>query len=902
MSVTLIQTKYQWPSTVRNPLVRSHLIQRLEAGHDRKLTLISAPAGYGKSTLVHTWLAESSKPVAWLSLDANDNDVAVFLRYLVTAVNAVAPTACQTIAALLDGPQLPPQNYLLRTIAGEVASLPEPLTVVLDDYHVIHNAEIHELIATCLQYQAPQLHLVIATRHDPSFSVARLRISEQMTELRLADLRFTPEEMYQYLNGLVAEALSTELFDMVTQRTEGWPVGLRLIGLALQGQTNQAKFVQTIHGTNRYITEYLVDEVLAQQSEPVKRFLIYTSILDRFCAPLCDVMLKAIWAQHFKDDELSSQTLLNQLREANLFLIALDGQGDWFRYHHLFQDLLRHRLQAELGTEQIQVLHARVIHWFAEHGFLAEALDHALAVKQIAEAIIIFSRQRVNLLNGTRWQQLEQQLNGFPKAVVEAEPALFINRVWLLYYQTRWDELPAALEHLGKIIEHADLPTETLQGLQGEINTLIALVSFISGDCDRAVESARVALTYIPHEFWIVRVLAQVLLAVALQANGQFSQAYQSFDEMPTDNALLPATRLAVLCYVHWIAADLDAVVREAQQSITLSQTANSPAMLGVGRYHLGSAFYQQNRLAEAEAQFTSVNAQPYVHYRDSYAYSAIGLALTYQAQNRPDEARIVADQVLAFMLQTGNTTLLPIVEAFQAELALRQGRIGAALRWAKLQPELPPLVPMFRPYEPHFTLIKIWLKQNTQASRCRAAPLIAHLIDYLRSTHNTRCLIDALALHSLQLADTGDATAALTTLGEAVKLAQISGVIRAFVDLGPEIGTLLSRLKLTDPKTQRFVQQILEANHPTGKAPVMGNGHQTNGQLAEPLTHRELEVLALLMQHQTDQDIAQKLYISLNTVRSHTKHIYGKLNAHNRRQAVLKAREWKLVDNRYPS
>ena len=279
---------------------------------------------------------------------------------------------------------------------------------------------------------------------------------------------------------------------------------------------------------------------------------MYTSILDRFCAPLCDALLEAIWVQHFKDEELSSQAILNQLREANLFLIALDGQGEWFRYHHLFQDLLRHRLQTELGTEQIQVLHARVIHWFAEHGFLAEALEHALAVKHTAEAITIFTRQRVDLLNKTRWQQLEQQLNGFPKTVVEAEPELFINRVWLLYYQTRWDELPAALEHLGKIIEHADLPTETLQCLQGEINTLIALVAFISGDCDRAVESARVALTHSPHEFWIVRVLAQVLLTVALQANGQFSQAYQSyyqsFDETPTDNALLPATRLVLDC------------------------------------------------------------------------------------------------------------------------------------------------------------------------------------------------------------------------------------------------------------------------------------------------------------------------------------------------------------------
>jgi LuxR family maltose regulon positive regulatory protein len=899
MSAVLIQTKYQWPSTVRNPLARSHLIQRLEAGHSRKLTLISAPAGYGKSTLVHLWLASSSEPVAWLSLDANDNDIGGFLRYLVAAVHGVAPTACQHMAALLEGPQLPPQTYLLQTIAGEVAGLSAPLTVVLDDYHVIHNTEIHDLIATCLQYQSPQLHLVLVTRQDPPFSVTRLRVSEQMTELRLADLRFTPEEMHHYLDGVINEALSAELFDVVAQRTEGWPVGLRLVSLALKGKDNPADLVQAIRGTHRYITEYLVDEVLAQQSELVQRFLMYTSILDRFCAPLCDVLLEEIWAE---EAEFSSQGILAQLREANLFLIALDSEDQWFRYHHLFQELLRHRLQAELGNEQIQVLHARVIDWLAEHGFLEEALEHALAVKNTAEAIAIFTRQRVDLLNKTRWQQLEQQLNGFSKAVVEVEPELFMNRVWLLYYQTRWDELSAALDHLGEIIEHADLPTETLQSLQGEINTLMALLAFISGECDRAVESARFALAHIPHELWIVRVLAQVLLAVALQAKGQPSQAYQgyyqSFDETPTDSELVPATRLALLCYLHWIAADLDAVTREAQQSITLSQKAGSQAMLGVGRYHLGNALYQQNRLSEAEAQFASVNAQPYIHYRDIYAYSAICLALTYQAQNRPDEARTVADQLLAVMLQTGNTTLLPIAEAFQAELALRQGRLGAAIRWAKRQPEVPLLVPMFRPYEPHFTLIKIWRQQNTPKSRRQATALTTRLIDYLQSIHNTRHLIDALALQALQLADTGDDPAALTALGEAVKLAQPSQATRAFVDLGPEMVTLLAQLQLTDPKTQRFVQQIVKASHPAVEVVATDNGDCANGELTEPLTQRELEVLSLLVQHQTDQEIARELYVSLNTVRSHTKHIYSKLNAHNRRQAVKKAMELGLVGN----
>jgi len=307
---------------------------------------------------------------------------------------------------------------------------------------------------------------------------------------------------------------------------------------------------------------------------------------------------------------------------------------------------------------------------------------------------------------------------------------------------------------------------------------------------------------------------------------------------------------------------------------------------------------YQQNCLADAETQFASVNAHPYVYYREHYTYCAIGLALTYQAQNRPDEAQAIADRVLGLMLQTSNTTLLPIVEALQAELALRQGRLSAAIQWAKRQPELPPLLPMFRPYEPHFTLIKVWLGQNSQASRRRAAALTTQLIDYLRSTHNVRWLIDAIALQALQLANTGDQAAALMSLEEAVILAQPGKVIRAFIDLGPDMAALLAEFRFTDPATQQFVQQILEKSEQPVQAPDAGDGDRANGELAEPLTQRELEVLALLMQHQTDQEIARELYVSLNTVRSHTKHIYSKLNAHNRRQAVKKAMELGLVSN----
>ena len=371
------------------------------------------------------------------------------------------------------------------------------------------------------------------------------------------------------------------------------------------------------------------------------------------------------------------------------------------------------------------MLHTRALAWLAEHRFYEEALEHALAINKTADAVVLFAQQRPILMNETHWQQLEQQLRRFPKTMVESDPNLSDAQVWLLYYQGRWEELPAAIEFLRNLLAGADLSPQGLEHLQGEINTQIALVAFISGNWDKAIACAGLALNQTPEELWMVRVLARGILALVLQGKGQLSQAYQSlhqgFEAESTDSKLLPSPLLILNCFIHWIAADLDAVMRAAQRCITLSEKLLSQAMAGGGRYHFGAALYQQNRLAEAAAQFERVTAQPYAQYREFYVYGAIGLALTYQAQNCPNGARVVADQILAFMLETRNTTLLPVVEAFQAELALRQGRLDGAIRWAKRQPELPPLVPMFRPYEPYFTLIKVWLKQNTQTSRRRA-------------------------------------------------------------------------------------------------------------------------------------------------------------------------------------
>lgn len=906
---SLIQTKLHRPQVVGDLLERLHLLNRLDMHYNLPLILVSAPAGYGKTTLVNQWLDQAPYPAVWLSLDENDNNIIDFLSYFIAAIQTLFPKGCSTTQKLLTRPQIPPLDSLIRTLVNEIAILSESFLLVLDDYHVIEQKDIHQLISALLRHAPPPLHLVVTSRKDPPFSLARPRATQQIAEIRLNDLRFTADEAQSYLKLCLGAEVSPEILAILVERTEGWAVGLRLACLSLHDQGDHTVFMETFKGTDQYIMEYLVDEILAHQPQSIQMFLLRTSLLDRFCASLGDAVLDATSPETLDEvDHLPGAEILAKLEKDNLFLVALDQRHEWFRYHHLFQDLLRHKLKAETTPGQRASLHIAAGRWLEQNDFIEEALRHYFTAGSTAAAVKLVTRQRYTLLNQTQWQRLEQWLSRFLPDMLDQYPDLLMLKTWLIYHRGRWTELPAALQRLEVAISQATLTTEEIKHLQGEMSALHSLLSYYAVDPENAITYAQQSIENSPQELWIVRVLARLLLAVSLQMMGDTSRAYtaiyRGFEEEETQSVRFKATLVMTVCYLHWLTINLQDMAQAAQECVKLSQDTDLSEILNYGYFHLGQVCYQQNDLAAAEQHFATVVQQPYLNYGECYADSACALAMIYQTQRRPNEARVILEAASAFMLETGNTTLLPLIQAYQVEIALRQGQLAVARRWADQLDPLPPLQPVYGFFSPHLTLVKVWLAQDTPGSRQQATEILEKVRVFFETTHNTRFLIDTLALQSLLHQAEGDDPNALDVLEQALTLAQPGGFIRLFVNLGPKMAGLLAELKSQRTNEMHpYITQILAAfekdESGTLRVEAEGKTHPLSRSphpLVEPLTSREQDVLNLLAQRLTDKEIAGRLVISLHTVRTHTKSIYVKLNVNNRRKAVARAKELDLI------
>jgi len=899
----LIQTKLHHPRVAGELIERPRLLAYLAERSDRPFTLVSAPAGYGKTTLLAQWLEQAPYRVAWLSLDENDNSLIGFLSYFMAAIQTLFPASCSTTRSLLTIAQAPSADYLTTTLINELADLPEQFLLVLDDYHLITRQEVHQLISVLMQRAPLPLHLVFASRKDPPFSLARLRATHQIAEIRMNDLRFTPDEVQSYLQLCLGADISPEIVTVLAERTEGWAVGLRLACLSLRDQDDYAGFLETFQGTHQYIMEYLVDEILSHQPEPDQRFLLCTAILDRFCVPLGDALLEVMpFDTSGEQQQPSSAEILARLEKNNLFVVSLDQQGEWYRYHHLFQDLLWHKLKAETTPAQRAALHTAASTWLDQHNFVEEALPHYFAANDTAAAAYLVARQRYASMNQTQWQRLEQRLHQFSPDILDQYPDLLMLKTWPPYHRGQWADLPAALQRLEAALAQASLTPEEVKHLQGEMSALRSLLSYHAGDPQNALAYARQSIEQTPRALWIVRILARLYLAGALQMMGNTSQAYaaiyRSFEEEETASNVFKATLVETLCHIHWLDADLPGMAQAAKQCISLCQDVGSSQIQNYGYYHLGRVCYQQNRLAAAEQNFATVVQQPYLNYGNCFADSACGLAMTYQVQGRSDEALAVLEVASAFMLETGNTSLMPVIQAFQVEIALKQGQLATAGQRAAQFDPIPPLQPIYGFFSPHLTLVKVWLAQDTPASRQKAADLLDAAREFVESTHNRRFLIEVLALQSLLNEAQGERQAALELLEQAVVLAQPGGFVRLFVDLGPPMTGLLAELKTPDSSLQPYIDQILAAFGNNGENPHSAEQNFDPHPLVEPLTNREQDILDLLAQRLTNKEIATRLMLSPHTVKSYTKTIFAKLNVNNRRQAVICARELGMLSS----
>ncbi|MEZ4865558.1 MAG: LuxR C-terminal-related transcriptional regulator [Caldilineaceae bacterium] len=997
MSTPILATKLYIPPPRPHLVNRTRLLDRLNAGLYGKLTLIAAPAGFGKTTLVSSWIADlrltiddsrgdtatkeaivnrQSKIVnlvAWLSLDEGDNDPKRFLAYLITALQQGLAGFGESLLGALHSSQ-PSRDpaaraTLLTALLNELTthtgtptpSVEQRILLVLDDYHVITSQEIDQALTFLLDYLPPHVHLVITTREDPNLPLARLRARGQLTDVRAGDLRFTEAEAADFLNGVMGLTLSTAEVAALESRTEGWIAGLQLAALSMRGHKDVAGFIKAFAGDNHYIVDYLVEEVLQHQPEEVRTFLLQTAILDRLSGPLCAAVVGNLVTgegsleardQHLHDDSqaadspqssvfhlpspvsrLKAQTILESLEQANLFLVPLDDKRQWYRYHHLFADVLYAHLVEE-QPDQLPTLHRRASAWYAQNDRPADAIRHALAAQDFAQAAdLIESVWRVMDINleSATWLTWVKAL---PDELVRSRPVLSLGYAWALLNGGELEASAARLHDAERWLDtSAEMGDATMivtdekafQSLAASVAAAYAFLAQAQGDTAGSITYARRALDLLPQEDHSGRAVPAAILGLAYWANGELEAAHQALTEAMTHFQMTGNTVAAIsptygLADIRITQGRLRDAVRIYEQSLQFTRVhtdgadvlptgLGAPVPRGTADLYLGLSELSHEQgdqeaatrhLQQSEALGEQAALPDWPHRL------RIVQARMKASQGDLDEALNLLNAAERLYYRTPVPNVRPIA-AWKARVWVKQGRLGEALAWVQEREQsVDDDLSYLREFE-HITLARVLLAQQ-QSKRepgalQAALDLLTRLLTAAEAGGRMGSALEILVLQALAHAAQDNIAQALVPLARALTLAEPEGYVRLFVDEGPPMAVLL-QAAAQQGIAPHYVQQLRTALAPTaGDTPVtppvrvvQAAAAAAPPSLLEPLSDRELEVLRLLNTDLKGPEIARELVVSLNTMRTHTKNIYSKLGVNSRRAAVRRAKELELI------
>ncbi len=897
----LLATKLHVPGPRPGFVARPRLAGALAGG----LVLVCAPAGFGKTALLADWLRSGGRPVAWLSLDAGDNDPVRFWRHVVAALDRARPGTGERVAPLL-GP--PPSSFegLVTALINELAaqSGENAIVLVLDDYHLISARQVHASLAFLLEHLPPGLHLVLASRSDPPLPLARLRARGQLAELRTDDLRFTAEEAAALLRESAGAALPGTAVAALVARTEGWAAGLQLAALSLRGRSDIAGFVAAFSGSHRYILDYLTGEVLDGLAEQVREFLLETSVLERLSGGLCDAVTG-------RDD---GQAMLERVEQAGLFLMPLDEVRGWWRYHRLFADLLRARLQQQ-RPGRVAVLHRAAAAWYEEHGLADDAVGHALAAGDTAWAARLIEQHfDATLYLRSEGATAQRWLAALPAELVQTRTRLLLAQVLLAATLGRAEAmeppLDAAERALADAAPAADEPFEPSVGkaasMLGNIPALIALhrgfLAQLRGDAESTAAFASQALAELGGGERLLSSIAQGLLAAAEWLRGRLTAAEQAFvSSIAGWHSGQPISwGVYQLGQVQRAQGRLDAAAETYQKTLDIAAESGPPPA-GPAYVGLAEVAYQRNELDSALRQVTEgIALCRQFLYPAPLGTGLVTLAWIRQAQDDPGGALEAMAEAELAGLGPGVTGLLNPVPAQRARLLLAQGDVAAAARWTKERGLGPGDEPGY-PREPeHLVLARVLLAQDRPA---QALMLLDRMLAAASGQGRTGSVIEIGALRALTLAACGDQDGAVDALARALALGCPQGYVRVFADEGAPMAALLGRL-VAAQKAERAADvppgclaKVLQAFG--GKHDPQGAGRGAVAAvpgLVEQLTAREQEVLVLLAEGMPNPRIAEQLVVTLDTVKKHVSHLLGKLGAANRTEAVTRARQLGLI------
>jgi LuxR family maltose regulon positive regulatory protein len=897
MSLPILATKLYIPPPRTNLVPRPRLIERLNAGLIDKcaLTLISAPAGYGKSSLISDWLSGGDLKACWLSLDEGDSNLSSFLSYFVAGLQKIMPNIGNGVLVTLESPLPLPTESILTSLLNEITSIPDDFLFVLDDYHAVDSKPIDEALSFLLKHLPPQMHLVITTREDPDLPLSKLRTRGQLTELRASDLRFTPAEAAQFLNQVMGLNLSEVDITALETRTEGWIAGLQLAALSMQGRSDATRFIQTFTGSNRFVLDYLVEEVLRQQTEVVQAFLLRTSILERMCGPLCEAVLCA--------QAGSGQETLEYLERSNLFILPLDNERRWYRYHHLFADLLRQRLQQSVASSTkvvgmgVAELHNRASLWFEDHGLDIEAFQHAAAAGEVDRAVQLIEGKGIPLYHRGALVPLLNWLAALPRTELDKRPKLWLMYARVLTSSGQASGVEEKLQAAEKALQGAELSLET-RDLIGSIASNRATMAYTRYDPDTVIIQAQRALEYLSPHNLPTRTLTTFTLGVGYMQKGDRTAATQAF-----------------------------------KNAISISQTTGHTFVTSMATMALGNMQIMENKLyAAAETHRKALElfgAQPLPIACESH----LGLAQIYYEWNDLDAAEQHGLQALHLARQFEKVIDRNILcQVFLARLKLAQGDVaGAAAMLAETEQSVNKNYFEVRKPEVAAAQVLVLLRQGKLAAAADLAgkyvlPLsqarvffaqgktseALTLLEPLRQQMEEKGWLDELLKVMIQQAIAlqahGEMEKVAQVLGEAVALAEPGGYIRIFVDEGEAMRLLIEKQpRNRDHPMSDYVDKLLAAFTQTAAAPKSATLalHQAQRgasvihykfDIIEPLSNRELEVLKLLRSDLSGPEIALQLSVSINTFRTHTKNIFIKLGVNDRRAAIRRAEERNII------
>jgi LuxR family maltose regulon positive regulatory protein len=856
--------------------------------------VVTAPAGYGKTTLISDWVAATQPRCAWLSLDADDNQPRVFIRYLLAAIERCIPPAI--FANILEPVVGAPSSLagVAHQLADILEQVEEHFVLVLDDYHAITEPAIHLFLTQLLRYPPGCLRLVLASRIDPPLPLAAMRAQAQLTEIRTRDLRFTNAEMAEYLGRELQHELEAETLSGLMDSTEGWIAGLHLAALLLRN-TDAGSAAALVQRHRHLAIDYLASEVFAQQPAALQSFLLQTSILQRMCPALCDAITGALGLP-------PARQMLTQLEQQDLFIVALDDTGQWFRYHHLFQQFLKRMLRESAPAADIDAMHARASHWCDDHGLVDEAISYALAGNELQEATRLIDRYRHAAMNREDWQQLERWLHLLPAAAINASPQLLLLEAWVLHKYERLTEVRERLDLARALLDTNMLLPETQAALRSEMDALDSQQLFWTADPQHTTAAARRALKQLPSEYASARGVAWVFLAGSLfQLTGlepALDTVGQAAAEDLAHHTAVTGRVLLARCFLYWMAADLTNLQESAEELLALALRHSLQESRLWAYYFRGCARYARNQLEAAIDDFAEVVQHRHAAAGFTYLNSVFGLAAALHAHGDPQAAQEAAGTVLEYAQQTGDPNTRRLVLTFQAHLAARQGRPDVDFVRTTVADRSFEAMPIPGFFAAPLALADILIRADTPASLAGAGQRIERLERRLAAGHNDRFLIDVLLLKALLNAGRGQHAAAIGALEQSLVLARRSGLVRTFLDAAPALDELLSSEHWEGP-LGAFVEQIKQGRQgentsdqapsaPLRLKPVAVQPRHPD--LIELLTQREMEVLHLLALRMTNKEIAQSLAISTGTVKQHTRSVFQKLHAENRRDAIVQA------------